>query len=442
MRTGLYSVKLQGNGTGPAELFQYIPFSDYLRGRDFTFAVWYWLPADNTVDSVVSIHDGVGETSSAVLTRDGAWHSVSVTRTIDAAATTLRAALKLYIGQTSTTDYGYFDGVVLFEGDVHEPQEDGATAPIDHARPSATPDIYYIILDEYAHMDTMKEFFDYDNSDFVNNLVDKGFFVADKSRTVSGSTERSIASSLNMEYISDGESDETVYRKIANSKVVNFLKSSGYKYVYFESPYENGKYKMDADLYYNFYQEGSGPKVSEFQRILWNTTMLRPFYNYATRNQLESCYRYGLIETLEQLKEMPKVEGPKFVFAHINCPHGPFVFGPNGEFVSPSGWDDWEDSQFYLGQYVFITREVEKVVDVLLKRSQTPPIIIIQSDHGLRRLPGRDVEYGGDEWRKIFNAYYLPGTGAEGLYDSISPVNSFRLVFNQYFGTSYQMLGD
>ena len=117
VRTGSYSVKLQGNGTGPAELFQYIPFSDYLRGRDFTFAVWYWLPADNTVDSVVSIHDGVGETSSAVLTRDGAWHSVGVTRTIDAAVSTLRVALKLYIGQTSTTDYGYFDGAILVEGE-------------------------------------------------------------------------------------------------------------------------------------------------------------------------------------------------------------------------------------------------------------------------------------------------------------------------------------
>jgi hypothetical protein len=42
----------------------------------------------------------------------------------------------------------------------------------------------------------------------------------------------------------------------------------------------------------------------------------------------------------------------------------------------------------------------------------------------------------------ILNAYYLPGTGQAGLYPSITPVNSFRVVFNAYFGTDLPILPD
>ena len=41
----------------------------------------------------------------------------------------------------------------------------------------------------------------------------------------------------------------------------------------------------------------------------------------------------------------------------------------------------------------------------------------------------------------ILNAYYLPGYDGD-LYATISPVNSFRLVFNSYFGGEYDMLED
>lgn len=41
----------------------------------------------------------------------------------------------------------------------------------------------------------------------------------------------------------------------------------------------------------------------------------------------------------------------------------------------------------------------------------------------------------------ILNAYYLPGH-AEMLYPRVSPVNTFRLVFNAYYGGSYDILDD
>jgi hypothetical protein len=36
----------------------------------------------------------------------------------------------------------------------------------------------------------------------------------------------------------------------------------------------------------------------------------------------------------------------------------------------------------------------------------------------------------------------LPKNGAQGLYEDISPVNSFRLIFNVYFDTDIPLLED
>jgi hypothetical protein len=338
------------------------------------------------------------------------------------------------------------------QSQVVEPEPE-AIPTIDQTKLSTMPDIYYLIFDEYANPSTIKEFYNYDNSQFVADLTDKGFFVAGASKTKTMYTYRSIASTLDMEYLGDPDAlpDQLVYQKMASNKVVDFLVARGYKYVYFGTWYEFKylgawyevkKYEVNADLYYNFYAPAQHSVViTDFSRIFWNSTMARPFYDYLTQGQYETYNRSGLIKTLEQLKKMPEVPGPKFVFAHIMSPHCPFVFGPNGERVGLAGFYTWDDRQFYLGQYIFITKQIEELVDVLLQTSASPPVIIIQSDHGVRPIhPG--IVIGPDEWQKIFNAYYLPGGGEKLLYDSISPVNSFRIVFNYYFGTDYDLLKD
>jgi hypothetical protein len=43
---------------------------------------------------------------------------------------------------------------------------------------------------------------------------------------------------------------------------------------------------------------------------------------------------------------------------------------------------------------------------------------------------------------KILNAYYLPEGGGQEIYPEISPVNTFRVVFNRYFGGDLPLLED
>ena len=329
-------------------------------------------------------------------------------------------------------------------GDV-TPAEMPDTTAASPAELNTLPDIYFITLDEYAHPDTMKDWYDYDNSEFFNSLEDKGFFIASGSETRKMTTPLIIAQILNMEYLDYQPWSEATYQKIGDNQVANFLKAQGYQHIVFGNDIARftwEKYVKDnVDLYVVYYGYDSSSMMTEFVHILWNTTMLRPFYFYITGSTYEHSYRGQTLYMLEKLKALPELEGPKFVVAHIICPHVPYVFGPNGEHIDAANWVNHADKQFYLGQYMFISVEIEKVIDVLLDESEIPPIIILQSDHGPRPYhPG--IVIGDNEWKKILNAMYLPGMDTEMLDDDISPVNTFRLIFSHYFGADYPLLED
>jgi hypothetical protein len=330
------------------------------------------------------------------------------------------------------------------------------------------PDIYFIIIDEYAHPDTMKEWYDYDNSEFIDSLEEKGVFVASESRTRAMMTAQCLAQVLNMEYLTPGwdwsaevknyvEHETNVeyyrayiwndvnFRKIAYNAAADFLRAQGYQYIAIAHWGGTGKWnsylKDNADLYFNYSETGGARWTSEFQKMFWNTTMLRPFYIHLIGSQYEIYYKSSVLAGLDCLKQIPSVSGPKFIYAHFWCPHQPYVFSANGEYIAPVNHQNAADKQFYLGQYIFISAEMEKVIDDLLEKSEIPPIIILQSDHGQRpHHPG--IVIGGDEWHKILNAMYLPGVDYSELRDSISPVNTFRLIFNHYFGAEYELLKD
>ncbi|HOE02018.1 MAG TPA: hypothetical protein PKK24_02530, partial [Anaerolineaceae bacterium] len=85
---------------------------------------------------------------------------------------------------------------------------------------------------------------------------------------------------------------------------------------------------------------------------------------------------------------------------------------------------------------MYLHKRIIGVVDEILAQSEQPPVIIIQGDHGIPRLKSENAKF------QILNAYFLPGVTDHGLYPTISPVNSFRIVFNNYFNSDYELLPD
>jgi hypothetical protein len=128
-------------------------------------------------------------------------------------------------------------------------------------------------------------------------------------------------------------------------------------------------------------------------------------------------------------------------------PHPPFVFGPNGEEVNiGTNIEEMDDVAFcedevmragFHDQTLYTNRRIVPILRSIIQESPVPPVIILESDHG-------PTGYGGAQNRLAnFMAYYFPAKDASHLaYSSITPVNSFRLVFNTYFGGNYPLVED
>ena len=92
----------------------------------------------------------------------------------------------------------------------------------------------------------------------------------------------------------------------------------------------------------------------------------------------------------------------------------------------------------YLDQVIFLNKKIMELVEKLLIRSSHPPIIILQGDHGPKFKGAIDTDYA----YQILNASYLPGLERSPFYETITPVNTFRVLFNEYFGAQYPLLED
>ena len=303
---------------------------------------------------------------------------------------------------------------------------------------SARPDIYYIILDAYGREDVLRDDLGFDNSAFLAALRERGFYVADCSQSNYHITEYSLSSSLNYDYLDHLNVDNKIERTavLKRSAVRSFLESQGYQIVSAPSGWDMTEWK-DADIYLDF--DRSYSALPDFEKLTMDTTLLRIVsdFNLFNINRItDNNHRSRILSLLNHLKRLPTEQGDLFVFAHFVIPHPPYRFGPNGEWLEGQP----EDLQTaYLGQVVFINREILQVIDTILAKSETPPIIILQGDHG----PPPQLSPSSAQKMPILNAYYLPGVDADKvLYLSISPVNTFRVVLNSYFGQDLPLLED
>jgi len=343
-------------------------------------------------------------------------------------------------------------------------REDRSTR--SHSQPEGegqtSPDIYYIILDGYGAERTLQQVYDYNNHDFLQFLSSQGFYIASESTSNYAQTILSLTSSLNFDYLDEllGEVETTdvniLIPLLRNNQVRRLLASEGYRFVAFSTGY--GRTEIpNAEIYLQPDLESAGTVES----LLIETTFLRAVEAFTSVVGMRFPYpgyeahRQQVLFILDQLPLVAEIPGPKFVFAHILLPHPPFVFDPDGEeLVQRHSYELADGSDFlgtyaeyiegYRGQVSYLNSSLEEIIPRLIGGSPVDPIIVLQGDHG----PGAGLDWrsptaeGLTERFRILDAIRLPGAAPELLYPTMSPVNTFRVILNQYFGTGLALLPD
>lgn len=311
------------------------------------------------------------------------------------------------------------------------------------------PDIYYLIFDGYGGKEVMKKHFDYDNSAFYNFLYAKGFQVLEKSRPNYLGTFYYIASTLNMMHLPDMKK---WYELINRNAVFSIFKKLGYHTIHVSSGTSNVNLEGYADEYI---EKGM---FNEFRYTLLESSVLLAIEKFFVVED----FRTKILYTLDEFSIIPEKPSPKFVFAHILCPHVPFVFGKNGEKNSTTHVDITNRGKYkkelYINQYIFITKKIMEVIEIILNKSGKKPVILLQSDHGpplgsfIEFTEGEIVNDKFNEplsFKEILegslnniNAVYIPENKKIGYYDSMTAVNTFRVLFNHYFDAGLPLLED
>lgn len=351
-------------------------------------------------------------------------------------------------------------GAYVARGLLPEREAFQAERLVQTAAPDA-PDIYYLILDGYGRKDVLQTDFDFDNSEFLSELEQRGFYIADQAVSNYPFTLASLTSTLNFDYLDQlvgnqlgASGDRRFLRELMEENRTSLLlQAAGYSIVSFSSEYTEGQIGyVDVDMTRWWYP-------GQYGQAMALMTPIPAVLDLLGQPGLYDLHRFRVEDPFARMHEAVAVKGPKFVYGHVMYGHPPFVFGKNGERISEAGDYTWNDGSRLLGdgksqrekyvrgytsQLSYLNGRLREAIDEILERSEHPPIIIIHGDHG----PGSryDTEdLANTDVRERFSILYaalLPEGGAQDLYPTISPVNGMRLLFNRYFGTDFPLVED
>jgi hypothetical protein len=350
-----------------------------------------------------------------------------------------------------------------------------ASVPEGHVTITGKPrDVYFILLDNYGREDVLYTKSGLDNSELVNALKERGFVFPDCAQSNYFATAPVITSILNMNYLNQLGISEASYIKrgrysdmtplIQDSEVLRRFRSYGYHTVTFRG-YMGMIDIQNVDTYVSFEKDTEFSRrieTTNFEELYLGTTLLG-ILNEQYKVYPDLVEKYGpsflakSITDLEipdtkyykeylqnhyafdALEKIPtEIQEPKFVYAHIYSAHWPFLVEPDGSLRKPIS--EKMTTEGYVAAVKFTNNRIVDAIDAILENSEPDPIIILQGDHS-NGWTG-NVEWSGMDRVKILSAYYLPDGGEKLLYEDITPVNNFRLIFKLYFGEDIDLLPD
>ena len=322
------------------------------------------------------------------------------------------------------------------------------------------PDVYYLILDEYARNDALIEYHNFSNHELTEFLEKKGFHIAKNSFANYPMSVQSIPAIMNMVYINflaDEIGTEVRNYKPLNGKnyglypnnmVIKNFKEMDYKIITFNTFALHLHENPLADK--TFCHRDKFLLDNRLADVLARTSI----FGYYIERWAEGELRQATLCAFENFGNAGNVfDEPVFVWAHVMLPHPPWIFGPNGEEITPgkpllitdnpefrdSGW---EPKRQYIQQVQFANKKTIEVVENILENNRNA-IIIIQGDHGTAWETNWMEPSKEDAWQRLrnFDAIYFPDKDKRDLLlDDRTLVNTFRTVFNAYYESNYELL--
>ena len=335
----------------------------------------------------------------------------------------------------------------VFNNDVNELSDESLVFDNEYR-----PDIYYIILDEYAGQKTLKNYFSFDNDRFVSVLEDYGFHVLKNSQSNYVQTSYAAPSTMDMQYVQEStkysnprDINSVVDNSYLQNNVMKFLNQNNYKTIYIY-----GGILEEIDIANeNLCGENA---ITDFHTMLTQTTMLWIIQKYQFINDINQI-RFCAFDELNLVGE--NNDEPIFVFAHIKLPHDPFTISSDGQTLTPQkidlGMGSAGNKIGYIHQLEFSNKKIVELLPNIFSDNESV-VIIIQSDHGVRfdlTTVSSNSKTFSDSDKEIisrsfnnFSAFYFPDEIYDEIYDEITPINTFRVVFNKLFNTDLEILDD
>jgi hypothetical protein len=313
--------------------------------------------------------------------------------------------------------------------------------------------VYWIVLDGYPRADVLRQFFDFDNSPFLQALRDRGFAVYDRALASFPETIFSISSTLSLGFLADGEPSGRIwptadlYQIVRGQSVVaDTVRAMGYRYIHFQNGYDN---LTQCPLRQAICIRGnvaSGGRLDEFDVALWSKTPLIDLIarGNASLEVTETPFLRGAVHDLTgRLADVQAQSAPFFLYGHILAPHPPIRFKRDCSTRNAAPdllrWDP-ADKPAFLEQLACVNSEATDLVGKIIQ-SDPGAIIVMQSDHGTA-FRGQ-FEKPFDAWDSLdlkerfgaLNTIRMPAPCADDAEGNVDLVNTFARVLSCISGT-------
>jgi hypothetical protein len=354
------------------------------------------------------------------------------------------------------------------------PEETHGASRAEVAQQGQHPHVFVLVLDEYARGDILLDRFGFDNTPFLDALRERGFTVAERSRSNYTQTLLSMTALFSMQLLegspppldSAGAAQDTrgaakeepwnIFNGMRNREaftraaVWDIFSRMGYRSVVTDSyPF---MIKQDADVVLS----GTMSDRLFVDLFLRSTSWLLAgkllqLIGFRSEAVTREDWIAQIQQNLDYTVQFAAQQQPVLMFTHVICPHIPFVLGiPDSldadDIYRRSDGDQLPISGYrahYPRQVDALNTRVLRTVDGILAGGR-PVIILLMSDHGSRLHYGPHDIAGTDLDERSANLFAIYSTsGATATFPpDITLVNVFPRILNTCFGGRYPLAED